>query len=251
MKKIVLISGGFDPLHSGHIAYIQAAKKLGDILVVAVNSDEWLTRKKGRAFMPLKERTEILCNIVGVDFVITFNDSDNTAKHAITMTMQSYPHDKIIFANGGDRTAKNIPEMDIQNSNLEFVFGVGGEDKKNSSSWILEEWKSPKVYRSWGYYRVLYDQPGTKVKELIVDPGMSLSRQRHFKRSEHWHVVEGEAFVHLNNERYKLYTKDSIEINVEQWHKLFNLTNFPLKIIEIQYGNECIEEDIERESAFF
>jgi D-beta-D-heptose 7-phosphate kinase/D-beta-D-heptose 1-phosphate adenosyltransferase len=70
MKTIVLITGGFDPIHSGHIAYIQAAKRLGDILVVGVNTDAWLTRKKGAAFMPLSERTAILRNIVGVDFVI-------------------------------------------------------------------------------------------------------------------------------------------------------------------------------------
>ena len=73
MKKIVLITGGFDPLHSGHIAYFKAAKALGDILIVGVNSDAWLTRKKGSPFMPYKERAEIVRNIVGVDFVIDFD----------------------------------------------------------------------------------------------------------------------------------------------------------------------------------
>ena len=82
MKNIVLITGGFDPIHSGHIAYLQAAKKLGDILVVGVNSDAWLTRKKGRAFMPLQERAAILRAIAGVDFVIDFDDSDNSAAAA-------------------------------------------------------------------------------------------------------------------------------------------------------------------------
>ena len=139
MKKIVLITGGFDPIHSGHISYIQAAKKLGDLLIVGVNSDEWLSRKKGRNFMPLLERTAIIRNIKGVDFVIDFNDNDDTAKHAIWMVRQSYPTDQIIFANGGDRTKTNIPEMDFLDTKLEFVFGVGGEDKKNSSSWILED----------------------------------------------------------------------------------------------------------------
>ena len=79
MKTIVLVTGGFDPIHSGHINYIKEAKKLGDILVVGVNSDDWLTRKKGRPFMPLSERAEILRNIVGVDFVIDFDDSDGSA----------------------------------------------------------------------------------------------------------------------------------------------------------------------------
>jgi len=170
MKKIVLITGGFDPLHSGHIAYFKAAKALGDILIVGVNSDAWLTRKKGSPFMPYKERAEIVRNIVGVDFVIDFDDSDNSAKRAIWMVRQSYPNDKIIFANGGDRTDKNIPEMDIQDQNLEFVFGVGGFNKANSSSWILQEWKAPKTERQWGYYRVLHEVSGMKVKELTVNP---------------------------------------------------------------------------------
>ena len=86
MKNIVLITGGFDPIHSGHIAYLQAAKKLGDILVVGVNSDAWLTRKKSRAFMPLRERAAILRAVTGVDFVIDFDDSDNSARQAISFS---------------------------------------------------------------------------------------------------------------------------------------------------------------------
>ena len=113
MKRIVLITGGFDPLHSGHIAYFKAAKKLGDLLIVGVNSDEWLARKKGAPFMPYRERSEIVKNIVGVDFVIDFDDSDGSARHAIQMVRQSYPGNPIIFANGGDRTQENIPEMSV------------------------------------------------------------------------------------------------------------------------------------------
>ena len=195
MKNIVLITGGFDPLHSGHIAYFKAAKALGDILVVGVNSDAWLTRKKGSPFMPYTERASIVRNIVGVDFVIDFDDSDNSAKRAIWMVRQSYPNDKIIFANGGDRTDENIPEMDIQDQNLEFVFGVGGFNKANSSSWILQEWKAPKTERQWGYYRVLHDVSGMKVKELTVNPGCRLSMQRHQHRAEYWIVSEGQAVV--------------------------------------------------------
>jgi cytidyltransferase-like protein len=247
MKKIVLITGGFDPLHSGHIAYFKAAKQLGDILVVGVNSDAWLTRKKGTSFMPYMERATIVRNIVGVDFVIDFNDSDGSAKHAIQMVRQSYPQDRIIFANGGDRTQTNIPEMDIVDDNLEFVFGVGGEDKKNSSSWILQEWKSPKTVRPWGYYRVLHTIGSTvKVKELTVDPGKSLSMQRHQHRAELWFVGEGEATLNweFGGENLKLFKQETI--NVGEWHQLENKTNVPLRIIEIQYGDNCVEEDIER-----
>jgi cytidyltransferase-like protein len=138
--KLVLITGGFDPLHSGHISYINAAKKLGDKLVVGINSDEWLKRKKGKYFLPSIERKIILESIKGVDIVIEFDDRDNTAKDSIRVLRKLYPDDKIIFANGGDRTKTNIPEMDIIDENLEFIFSVGGDDKKNSSSWILNNW---------------------------------------------------------------------------------------------------------------
>jgi cytidyltransferase-like protein len=252
MKSIVLITGGFDPLHSGHIAYFKAAKKLGDILVVGVNSDAWLTRKKGSPFMPFRERAEIVRNIVGVDFVIDFDDNDGSAKHAITMVRQSYPTDKIIFANGGDRTNDNIPEMDIVDNNLQFVFGVGGFNKANSSSWILQEWKAPKTERQWGYYRVLHEVPGMKVKELTVDPGKSLSMQKHDLRSEYWIVSEGQAVVNrftpLDFELppATLDKHDQLHITKQEWHQLTNPYDHPLKIVEIQYGEQCIEEDIER-----
>jgi cytidyltransferase-like protein len=142
MYNIVLITGGFDPIHSGHIEYLKAARKLGDVLIVGVNSDEWLTRKKGKPFLSWQERSTIVENIKGVSYVLDFDDSDGSAKDAIIRVRQSWPASTIIFANGGDRTSQNIPEMDLQDPNLTFVFGVGGEKKKNSSSWILNNWKS-------------------------------------------------------------------------------------------------------------
>jgi cytidyltransferase-like protein len=252
MKRIVLITGGFDPLHSGHIAYFKAAKELGDILVVGVNSDAWLTRKKGSPFMPFMERAAIVRNIVGVDFVINFNDDDGSAKHAIWMVRQSYPQDKIIFANGGDRTNTNSPEMDTDDTNIEFAFGVGGENKMNSSSWILQEWKTPKTLRPWGYYRVLHEVPGMKVKELTVDPGKSLSMQRHNHRAEYWIVSKGQAIVNratpLDFELPPavLDQHNQLHVAVQEWHQLTNPYEHPLKIVEIQYGEQCVEEDIER-----
>jgi D-beta-D-heptose 7-phosphate kinase/D-beta-D-heptose 1-phosphate adenosyltransferase len=141
--NIVLITGGFDPIHSGHIAYMKAARKLGDGLVVGINSDEWLTRKKGKPFLPLDERVRIVGAIRHVDHVLSkFNDDDGSAKDAIHVTRMMFPDAHIIFANGGDRNGKNIPEMDYHDNNLSFVFGVGGEDKKNSSSWILNNWSA-------------------------------------------------------------------------------------------------------------
>jgi cytidyltransferase-like protein len=254
MKKIVLVTGGFDPLHSGHIAYFESAKKLGNILVVGVNSDAWLTRKKGAPFMPLLERTNIVRNLQMVDFVIDFDDADGSARRAIQLVRQSYPQDQIIFANGGDRTNDNIPEMSGSDSNVKFVFGVGGFNKANSSSWILEEWKAPKTERPWGYYRVLHDVPGTKVKELTVNPGCSLSMQRHWKRAEYWLVSEGQCVVNVQLEggyclpSKNLSTHKEHKIQIAEWHQLTNPYDVPCRIVEIQYGDQCIEEDIERQA---
>lgn len=254
MKRIVLITGGFDPLHSGHIAYIQEAKKLGDILIVGANSDEWLRRKKGQEFMPWEERATIISAIKEVDRVVNFDDSDNSAKDAIRKVRDLYPTDQIIFANGGDRTKTNIPEMEMLNEmlHLEFVFGVGGEDKKNSSSWILQEWKAPKTERQWGYYRVLHEVSGCKVKELTVEPGKSLSMQRHQHRAEYWLVTHGACVVNSEMDGgYKLpptLLTEHLEYNVPvgAWHQLTNPYDYPCKIVEIQYGLKCDEEDIER-----
>ena len=250
--KIVLITGGFDPLHSGHIAYFKAAKTLGDMLIVGLNSDDWLVRKKGAAFMPWNERLCIINNLSMVDEVYTFDDDDGSAKHFIQQARAHYPDAELIFANGGDRTKDNIPEMDVVDSNLSFVFGVGGENKMNSSSWILQEWKAPKTERLWGYYRVLHEVPGMKVKELTVNPGCSLSMQRHTLRAEYWIVSEGQATVNratpLNFELAPamLDKHEQLHVAVHEWHQLTNPYEHPLKIVEIQYGEQCIEEDIER-----
>ena len=249
--KIVLVTGGFDPLHSGHISYLNYASQLGDHVVVGLNSDDWLTRKKGRPFMPWHERMTVLENLHMVDRLIAFDDTDGTACDALRKTKELFPNDEIIFANGGDRTDKNIPEMVFDD--VEFVFGIGGEDKKNSSSWILEEWKKPKTDRAWGYYRVLHEVgANTKLKELTVTPKTCLSMQRHDKRAEFWFVAEGEATVYTLDSSTDRDLKDHMTvheacwINRNEWHQLCNETDRPLRLIEIQFGEDCVEEDIER-----
>ena len=255
MERIVLVTGGFDPLHSGHIDLFNEAKKLGDKLIVGVNSDEWLTRKKGRPFMPFEERHKIVQNLKMVDETMSFDDNDDSASGAIFKLQCTSAHNKkIIFANGGDRTEENIPEMKMYGDHhlVEFVFGVGGDSKQNSSSWILQEWKQPKTERQWGYYRVLHEYgPNVKVKELTVEPGKKLSMQRHKHRAEHWFVSEGVASVYgldvgsdITLEKYGKHK--SLHILKEQWHMLANETDEPLKVVEIQYGENCVEEDIER-----
>jgi D-beta-D-heptose 7-phosphate kinase/D-beta-D-heptose 1-phosphate adenosyltransferase len=245
--KIVLVTGGFDPIHSGHIAYFNEAKELGDILIVGVNSDEWLTHKKGQPFMSLSERVAIVESLHMVDSVMIFDDSDGGASEAIKLCLGKFPNDEIIFANGGDRTNSNIPEMSIKDERLSFVFGVGGTHKMNSSSKILTEWKTPKTERKWGYYRVLHsDGPSTKVKELVVEPGKSLSLQRHKYRNELWYVTNGIGAILHNGIRKPLKKGDFVTIVATDWHQLINDSYEELKIVEIQYGENCYEEDIER-----
>jgi D-beta-D-heptose 7-phosphate kinase/D-beta-D-heptose 1-phosphate adenosyltransferase len=252
MKTIVVVSGGFDPIHSGHIQLIKSARQLGDQLIVGINSDEWLARKKGRAFMPWQERLSVLNNLKPVDEVYTFDDEDGTACHLLQQVRAHYPNDKIIFANGGDRTQDNIPEMSVPG--VEFAFGIGGEDKTNSSSWILQEWKAPKTQRDWGYYRVLHEHGSqVKVKELTVEPGQRLSMQRHQDRAEHWFVVQGTATVYTINRKSdeellgEFVQHQHIHINRNEWHQLCNLGEESLRVVEIQYGLRCEEQDIERQ----
>lgn len=248
--KVVVVSGGFDPIHSGHVLLMNSAKTYGDYLVVGVNSDAWLERKKGKAFMPYDERAAVVRNLKAVDEVMAFDDTDGTACDLLEQVKAKYPGHQIIFANGGDRTAVNIPEMEVKE--VIFQFGVGGEDKANSSSWILQEWKAPKTERPWGYYRILHTVQGTKVKELTVEPGKSLSMQRHECRAEYWHVTSGKAVVNAMMPNgyclpaLKLETHASYKVPLGEWHQLTNPFDEPCKIVEIQYGTRCDEEDIER-----
>ena len=140
MTTVTIVTGGFDPLHSGHIAYFKAAKKFGNPLCVGVNSDEWLTRKKGKPFMTITERMSIIKELKCVDLAIEFRDDDNSACDVIKMALEIY--DKVLFCNGGDRGSVNTPEYERYRNDkrVEFKFGVGGTDKKNSSSWILKKW---------------------------------------------------------------------------------------------------------------
>ena len=136
MKRI-MVSGGFDPIHVGHVRMIQEAAKQGDVIVVA-NSDEWLMRKKGYVFMPWEERAEIIESIRGVRTVSTVNDSDGTVCEAIERIRPD------AFANGGDRKGNNTPEVALCNHfNIELLWNVGG-GKIQSSSDLVEKSKEEK-----------------------------------------------------------------------------------------------------------
>tara|TARA_B100001027_G_scaffold216343_1_gene192418 strand:+ start:1353 stop:2126 length:774 start_codon:yes stop_codon:yes gene_type:complete len=249
--RIAVVSGGFDPIHSGHILYLNSASELGEKLIVALNSDEWLINKKGKSFMPFSERKKILENIKSVDEVISFQDDKaGSCIEGLKKIQKKYPKDCLIFCNGGDRTKENIPEMKLEG--IEFAFSVGGEHKANSSSWILKEWAFPSEDRVWGKYYDLFKDENLKLKELIVSPRSGMSYQRHFKREEIWFVSKGNCQIRYSDgdsENYKEFTlskHESFHVKNRAWHQISNPFNVPCHIIEIQYGAETDESDIER-----
>ena len=117
IKNVLIVSGGFDPVHKGHIRMFREAANFGANVIVGLNSDEWLSRKKGKPFMKWEERAEILESCKFVNQVIPFNDSDDTANDAIKRVFDMYNADSseynIYFANGGDRKLGNVPELDL------------------------------------------------------------------------------------------------------------------------------------------
>jgi D-beta-D-heptose 7-phosphate kinase/D-beta-D-heptose 1-phosphate adenosyltransferase len=145
MAVYYIVSGGFDPIHEGHIDNISESRQKSDGVIVLLNSDEWLVRKKGSNFMNFNTRRTIMENIKGVIKVIAFNDDDNSASDGLERARNEYPQDTLVFAKGGDRTKDNIPEIPTcERLNIEIKYNVGfeinGKQKPNSSSWILKHW---------------------------------------------------------------------------------------------------------------
>jgi len=134
-RPVIAVSGGFDPVHIGHIRMILDAARYGDVMVI-INSDDWLMRKKGYVFMPWEERAEIMGNIKGVRFVTAVDDNDGTVCEALRR------HKPDAFANGGDRKTENTPEMDVcEELGIQMMWAIGGTNKPQSSSWLVDKLK--------------------------------------------------------------------------------------------------------------
>ena len=145
MAVYYIVSGGFDPIHEGHIENIKESALESDGVIALVNSDDWLCRKKGQNFMNFKTRSTVVEAIKGIIEIISFDDSDNSACDGLRKAREKYPNDTLIFAKGGDRTADNIPEIPVcKELDIEIKYNIGskisGSQKPNSSSWILKQW---------------------------------------------------------------------------------------------------------------
>lgn len=146
-KKIVMVSGGFDPIHIGHIRLMKEAKKLGDYLIVVLNNDNWLRKKKGKEFMSASDRKEIIEAIAGVDEVVISSHPKNPKDMSVCKELiKIKPH---IFANGGDRNEKDSqdPKSSLYKENqihkrlgIEIVFNVGRGGKVRSSSELVKKY---------------------------------------------------------------------------------------------------------------
>ena len=140
MQKVIILSGGFDPVHIGHVEMFKAAKEMDATVVVGINSDDWLVRKKGQPFMPFEERKVILESMKYIDYVFGFDDEDESACDLIRKINQLYKDDNettIYFGNGGDRTDQTTPEMEYCEQNgVELLFVVGGGKIQSSSDLI-------------------------------------------------------------------------------------------------------------------
>ena len=236
----VAVSGYFNPLHKGHLEYLERAKRLGDYLIVILNSDHQVKLKGSVPFMNENERKIILESVVYVDEVFLSIDKDRSVCKSLRAIK---PH---IFANGGDRLNSEVPEGPICSElGIEIVDGLG--EKIQSSSTLIKNAKYLEIgNRPWGNYFVLEEGENYKIKRIFVEPNQKLSLQSHNRREEHWVVVKGNPTIVKGEETLNLKVGDSICIPKLTKHRIENNTEKVVEIIEVQLGDYLEEDDIIR-----
>lgn len=246
--KWVAISGGFDPIHVGHIRMFQAARKLGDKLVVILNNDNWLKLKKGFSFMPEDERKEMIEAFSEVDKVVLTSHTSKTRDISICKELEKIHPD--VFANGGDRLANNIPEVQLcKKLGIQMVFNVGKGGKIQSSSWMIQSAAEAKITtrRPWGSFKDLADGSGWHLKTVTVKRGGRLSLQKHKHRGEMWILVEGDAIAEIEQgarmKKFPLVKFQLFQVPKGSKHRLSSKSGGIL--VEIAQG-KFDEQDIER-----
>lgn len=227
-EKWVAVSGGFDPVHIGHVRLFRSAKRLGHKLVVILNNDNWLRAKKGFVFMPQKERAELIRTFPFVDkVVVTDHKKDDHDKSVVRALSTLRP---AIFANGGDRkpSADPIPEVTAcKKLGIRMVYNIGDGGKVQSSSWMINAARRPasRTIRPWGEYYGWDSGKHWNLKTVYIHPGKRLSLQYHHGRSEHWILVEGDAIATIKQhseleERYPLRLGESFRVGRGTVHRL-------------------------------
>ena len=243
-----LVSGGFDPVHAGHLRMLQDAKKLSNNVIVLLNNDEWLVKKKGKPFMNENQRKEILDEFKSVSKVIIQKFSNKSSSKAIEEFVLSNPKKAICYCNGGDRSnIKNIREAEIcKKLGVHLEFGVGGEEKIESSSELTKNYLGNVEERPWGNYHVIAKNSGYQIKEIKVLSGSKLSLQKHNNRSEFWQIIQGKSKIIIEEKEYYLKEKEHVYIPKNTIHRIENIGEEELVFIEIQLGEDLKEEDIIR-----
>tara|TARA_B100002019_G_scaffold241579_1_gene217626 strand:+ start:287 stop:1066 length:780 start_codon:yes stop_codon:yes gene_type:complete len=243
-----LVSGGFDPVHVGHLRMFKDAKKMADEVILLLNNDEWLIKKKGKPFMNQNQRKEILEEFESISKVIIQKSSDPSSNKAIEEFVSDNPNKNICYCNGGDRSnIKKIREEDIcLKLGVDMHFGVGGEKKIESSSNLTKNYLGEIEKRPWGNYHIIARNLGYQIKEIKVSVNSKLSLQKHNYRAEFWQIIKGKCKVTVGDKQQELNDNDYIYIPKNTFHRIENIGGDELIFVEIQLGHDIKEDDIIR-----
>ena len=245
----VAVSGGFDPIHIGHVRMFEEARRLGDKLVIILNNDNWLRAKKGYVFMPQKERAELLRAFPSVDRVYITDHKKLTADTSVSRALAKLK--PAFFANGGDRkSTKDIPEAAVcKKLGIAMAFNVGKGGKVQSSSWMISAARRPaaETRRPWGKFFGWDAGKEWYLKTVYVAAGKRLSLQYHNHRSELWILAEGDATATIEangkSVRVPLIKGQVFSVPTRTLHRLESKRGGV--IVEVALG-EFDEEDIVR-----